>query len=80
MLRIVIVEPEIFTLLHFKTAIEKSSDIEFTGDTPSGNICLQLVEKTKLDKDGRVRRVKGLSLGLVEFNSCPTVSLHIPEN
>ncbi|MCF2152313.1 response regulator transcription factor [Desmonostoc muscorum LEGE 12446] len=49
MLRIVIVEPETFTLLGIKGAIEKSPDIEVTGSASSGKIGFQLIEQVNPD-------------------------------
>jgi DNA-binding NarL/FixJ family response regulator len=49
MLRIVIVEPETFTLLGFKTAIAQSPDIEVTGSATSGKIGFQLIEQVNPD-------------------------------
>lgn len=49
MLRIVIVEPETFTLLGFKTAIEQSPDIEVTGSANCGKIGFQLIEQVNPD-------------------------------
>ncbi|BAB77450.1 response regulator (plasmid) [Anabaena sp. FACHB-709] len=49
MLRIVIVEPETFTLLGFKAAIEQSPDIEVTGSANCGKIGFQLIEQVNPD-------------------------------
>ena len=49
MLKIVIVEPEIFTLLGIKGAMEQSPDIEVTGDATSGKLGFQLIEQTNPD-------------------------------
>ena len=49
MLKIVIVEPEIFTLLGIKGAISQSPDIEVTGDATCGKIGFQLIEQTNPD-------------------------------
>jgi DNA-binding NarL/FixJ family response regulator len=49
MLKIVIVEPETFTLLGIKAAIEQSPDIEVTGDATSGKIGFKLIEQTNPD-------------------------------
>jgi len=49
MLKIVIVEPEIFTLLGIKGAISQSPDIEVTGDATSGKLGFQLIEQTNPD-------------------------------
>ncbi|MBD2415335.1 hypothetical protein FACHB389_17840 [Nostoc calcicola FACHB-389] len=49
MLRIVIVEPETFTLLGIKGAIEKSPDIEVTGSATSGKLGFQLIEQLNPD-------------------------------
>ena len=49
MLKVVIVEPETFTLLGIKGAIEKSPDIEVTGDATSGKLGFQLIEQTNPD-------------------------------
>ena len=46
MLKIVIVEPETFTLLGIKGAIEKSPDIEVTASATSGKLGFQLIEQT----------------------------------
>lgn len=43
MLKIVIVEPEIFTLLGIKGAISQSPEIEVTGDATCGKIGFQLI-------------------------------------
>ena len=49
MLKIVIVEPETFTLLGIKGAIEQSPDIEVTGDATSGKLGFQLIEQMNPD-------------------------------
>ncbi|WP_084227205.1 response regulator transcription factor [Nostoc sp. KVJ20] len=49
MLRIVIVEPEIFMLLGIKGAISQSPDIEVTGDATTGKLGFQLIEQTNPD-------------------------------
>jgi DNA-binding NarL/FixJ family response regulator len=49
MLRIVIVEPEPFTLLGIKAAIEQSPDIEVTGSASTGKIGFQLIEQNNPD-------------------------------
>ncbi|MBD2731095.1 response regulator transcription factor [Nostoc sp. FACHB-892] len=49
MLKIVIVEPETFTLLGIKAAIEQSLDIEVTGDASSGKLGFKLIEQTNPD-------------------------------
>ncbi|MBC1300228.1 response regulator transcription factor, partial [Nostoc sp. UCD122] len=49
MLKIVIVEPETFTLLGIKGAIEQSPDIEVTASATSGKIGFQLIEQTNPD-------------------------------
>ncbi len=49
MLKIVIVEPETFTLLGIKGAISQSPDIEVTGDATSGKLGFQLIEQTNPD-------------------------------
>ncbi|MBW4457864.1 MAG: response regulator transcription factor [Nostoc indistinguendum CM1-VF10] len=49
MLKIVIVEPEIFTLLGIKGAIEKSPEIEVTGSATSGKLGFQLIEEMNPD-------------------------------
>ncbi|MBG1265464.1 response regulator [Nostoc sp. WHI] len=49
MLRIVIVEPETFTLLGIKGAIEKSPDIEVTASATSGKLGFQLIEQMNPD-------------------------------
>jgi DNA-binding NarL/FixJ family response regulator len=49
MLRIVIVEPETFTLLGIKGAISQSPDIEVTGSASCGKIGFQLIEQVNPD-------------------------------
>ena len=49
MLKIVIVEPEIFTLLGIKGAISQSPDIEVTGSATSGKLGFQLIEEMNPD-------------------------------
>ncbi|MFW9264809.1 response regulator, partial [Nostoc sp. CALU 546] len=49
MLKIVIVEPETFTLLGIKGAISQSPDIEVTGSATSGKLGFQLIEQTNPD-------------------------------
>ncbi|WP_242056201.1 response regulator [Nostoc flagelliforme] len=49
MLKIVIVEPETFTLLGIKGAIEKSPDIEVTASATSGKLGFQLIEQMNPD-------------------------------
>ncbi|WP_242055835.1 hypothetical protein [Nostoc flagelliforme] len=49
MLRIVIIEPEIFTLLGIKGAISQSPDIEVTGDATSGKLGFKLIEQMNPD-------------------------------
>ncbi|AUB36880.1 DNA-binding response regulator, NarL/FixJ family, containings REC and HTH domains [Nostoc flagelliforme CCNUN1] len=49
MLKVVIVEPEIFTLLGIKGAISQSPDIEVTGDATSGKLGFQLIEQVNPD-------------------------------
>jgi DNA-binding NarL/FixJ family response regulator len=49
MLRIVIVEPETFTLLGIKGAIAQSPDIEVTGSATSGKLGFQLIEQVNPD-------------------------------
>ncbi|WP_242059350.1 MULTISPECIES: response regulator [Nostoc] len=49
MLKIVIVEPEIFTLLGIKGAISQSPEIEVIGDATCGKIGFQLIEQTNPD-------------------------------
>ncbi|MBD2254757.1 response regulator [Nostoc parmelioides] len=49
MLRIVIVEPETFTLLGIKGAIAQSPDIEVTGSASCGKIGFQLIEQVNPD-------------------------------
>jgi DNA-binding NarL/FixJ family response regulator len=49
MLRIVIVEPETFTLLGIKGAISQSPDIEVTGSANCGKLGFQLIEQVNPD-------------------------------
>ncbi|WP_138505496.1 response regulator [Nostoc sp. PA-18-2419] len=49
MLKIVIFEPEIFTLLGIKVTIEQSPDIEFTVSANCGKIGFQLIEQMNPD-------------------------------
>ena len=49
MLRIVIVEPETFTLLGIKGAIGQSPDIEVTGSAKCGKLGFQLIEQVNPD-------------------------------
>ncbi|HEY9804562.1 MAG TPA: hypothetical protein V6D25_29790 [Leptolyngbyaceae cyanobacterium] len=49
MLRIVIIEPETFTLLGIKAAISQSPDIEVIGDANCGKPGFQLIEQTNPD-------------------------------
>jgi DNA-binding NarL/FixJ family response regulator len=49
MLRIVIVEPETFTLLGIKAAIAQSPDIEVIGSASCGKIGFQLIEQVNPD-------------------------------
>ncbi|MBU7584446.1 MAG: response regulator transcription factor [Nostoc sp. TH1S01] len=49
MLRIVIVEPETFTLLGIKGAISQSPDIEVTGSASCGKLGFQLIEQVNPD-------------------------------
>ncbi|MHC5822613.1 MAG: response regulator transcription factor [Nostoc sp.] len=49
MLKIVIIERELFTLLGIKTAISQSPDIEVTGEATCGEVGLKLVQEIKPD-------------------------------